>query len=850
MNCNGIDITNPLDRMPEGYFPYLQDVRVIQEGRIESRPGYTTYLTPGGTGNVHSIRRLNDEVERFTTLGFSYNIGQGTEVLSCPDGVCLPVSSGFSGDPLSIINFRPDQSPDPWAYIYDRNKQIKVRADRKVDEIGMAPPPPIIDAEYGPPAWVQIDNGQSAAGWAGSGSAGAPSTQSRFTIAIQTSTVLYNVGTTGWACISVIGFGGLTPLVSEMGTRMRVTLNAGSGNAEEVTVREIHPSGLLTTIAGIQYDSGATGDCTIVLSKQPVDSSFLQRNQMLILGGTEHVRVLSSSLSPDGETYSIRVSTVGTFAIGASVESELTFYIYTINTHGTLEPITSNWVQSINLTAGVSTATLTKAINVDASTAMNRPISMSEDYLHISFYCQPSSIAYIRLRLYLVSAAGDFYEWTISPNELIYGWNDLSIPLSRGIRVGDHTGQTIARINTAEITVVMNTTGTIGFEGWYFFGTYGPEIDQASPTGYVYAARVRDPFTGAYSVPSPQTRWELFPLREQVIVQPAIVATAISDWRVDIYRQGGTLSDMSYVGTSSLSAADTAYPFFDEQPDAVVIANGQVADFTALQPWPILQPQWSGIVNVVGTTVTWVSGDQFDLDLLSNSVILIAGVAYQTYGQPDSVTRLQLFRSAGVQNGVNYQIASPTLAQQPLPFAFGPLEGPLAPVVFALGDPLNPGTLYWSNPATPDAASDANTLEITAPSEPLISGAVWNGLVFVGSRDNLFLVRYSYLQTLGQPTAGAYQFQRLPAPSGMWSRWAVCAGQDGVYYLGRDGVYRATEAGAVSVTDAVLYQLFPHDGEPADGANGLGPVDMNALTSLRLAACDNDIYFDYAAVGD
>jgi hypothetical protein len=281
----------------------------------------------------------------------------------------------------------------------------------------------------------------------------------------------------------------------------------------------------------------------------------------------------------------------------------------------------------------------------------------------------------------------------------------------------------------------------------------------------------------------------------------------------------------------------------------VVIANGQTADFTALQPWPILQPQWSGVVNVVGTTVAWVSGTQFDLNLISGSVILIAGVAYQTYGQPDSATQLQLFRSAGVQSGVNYQVGAPTLAAQPLPLAFGPLEGPLASVVFALGDPLNPGTLYWSNPANPDAASDQNTLEITPPSEPLISGAVWNGLVFVGSRDNLFLVRYSYLQTLGQPTAGAYQFQRLPTPSGIWSRWAICAGQDGVYYLGRDGIYRVNESGAVSITDAVLYQLFPHDGQAAAGANGLNPVDMNALTSLRLAACDNDIYFDYAAVG-
>jgi hypothetical protein len=80
----------------------------------------------------------------------------------------------------------------------------------------------------------------------------------------------------------------------------------------------------------------------------------------------------------------------------------------------------------------------------------------------------------------------------------------------------------------------------------------------------------------------------------------------------------------------------------------------------------------------------------------------------------------------------------------------------------------------------------------------------------------------------------------------MWSRWAVCAGADGVYFLGRDGIYRATEAGAVSITDHRLYPIFPHDGQAAKTTYGMIPPDMTNLPRLRLNAADEDVYFDYS----
>jgi hypothetical protein len=86
----------------------------------------------------------------------------------------------------------------------------------------------------------------------------------------------------------------------------------------------------------------------------------------------------------------------------------------------------------------------------------------------------------------------------------------------------------------------------------------------------------------------------------------------------------------------------------------------------------------------------------------------------------------------------------------------------------------------------------------------------------------------------------------------MWSRWACCSTPVGVAFLGRDGIYIATEQGAVNISDAKLYPLFPHDGQPASsvsfGSSIIEPVDMTALNYLRLTYCDETIRFAYVDV--
>lgn len=849
MNCLGIDLVSPVDRMEPGYFPYLFNTRVVEEGCIEARPGYTAANTPLVLTSLNSIRRLNDTAAIYNALGYTYIVGNGAELWQGPVASLASIDTGYSGKPLSLITFRPENSPSSWMYVYDENKLVKVRPDGLVRSIGFVPPNAAPVATYGRPAMVTLSDGDVITGWTASGTSSAPTDTDRETnTGLTIGSILYDTGSTGWACIVPIastgGFGWT-------GDRMRIVLDPGGGNEELCLVREVHPAVASTTIAAIKYDSGSTGLCSIVLTDYVAN---IERNTVLLLdfggGNDEFVRVLEVVPSPDGVTYSLRCSTTLTHVATETADGAICFYTYTVATHVATEVIEIDYV---NVTQTTGAGAITKTGAIDASMALGRPVSMADDYMHISFFTTSTALlTSLTLRIDIDAAAGtaftaNYLTFAVDITQLGLGWNEIVIPLSEGVRTGTDHLSNLKTVQALQIQIVTTGSMNYGFDCWYLFGTYGPTIQPNSPTGYLYASRYRDSTTGVATTPSPSTRYELFPLRERVLVVPAQSTQSGAD-ALDIYRQGGALSQFTYVGT-----VNNGETFSDEYADDTIAAN-PVIDLTLVQPWSTLQIGLSGTVDVVGTSVTKATGDDFPTKLAAGSIILINGIAYQTYGSPSSSSRLELNRSAGDQTGVAYQIQSPILFGQPLPFAFGPLEGPFSPVVFALGDPLNPGTLYFTNSANSDAAPDTNTLEICAPSEPLISGDCWYTMAIVGSRDNIYRVRYSFLSQASASTNTTYQSEKIPSASGMWSRWACKRGPDGVYFLGRDGIYLANEAQAVCISNDKLYPLFPHDGQVASSVDFGGgsvylPVDMTRLESLRFSVCDWDLYFDYIDTG-
>ncbi len=1079
MDCGGVDLVHAIDKMPPGAFPYLMNARVVQEGRIDARPGYSLWLTMNGGPNLlHSMRVMNDVDLVYNAGGSIQFFGNGTNLYAGPS----LLDTGYSGFPLSLLTFRPESSSTAWMYVYDENKQVKVRSDGVLRSIGLPPPGSQPDVTYGPPAFALINEPVIGRGWVQNGNVASPSLSDRTSSSTPTiGSILYDdpVAGVGWCCIN--------PVVASSsffwaGQRMLVNING-----EQVVVREIHQAIAATSVQSIRYVKGTTGMCTIVLAGSP---SNLERNSLINLaghGGTpvaETVRVLAVTFSPDGSTYSLRCKLTGNHIIGEAVTGVYSWYVWTavphvatdaisvsyesssasqasgtVNTNGT----TVNWAsgQVFNLTwpvgsspgapgattikigvttwtiaavvsttqlvvnaviaagvtitpgiqtgaaysvttpslsgsldllyavtggtvstvgtavswvsgpkftdwptgtkiiinavtykiafvvsdialvltstAGTQTAQAYSIAGVDAQTTgagSGRPITIADDYIHFSIFLQsPQYVADVVFAIDIDPATstvgpggnaftGNFWTWTVpgaqlspnvSGNTVGNSWIEIVVPISSGVRSGNNLALNFSLITALRVQVLTTQTTGFGFDNWYFFGTFGPNIAINSPTGLLYEAVNRDSTTGVTSLPGPQTDYQLFPLHEEILVKPPFSYIAGVD-SLDLYRQGGLLGNFAYIGTAINQLPVNT--FHDIATDTIVAAN-PAPDLTLIQPWPILQLPWSGLVDTVGTIAVWKSGTRFDANLLAASVINISGVAYLTRGQPhetvaansivdanaslvawvsgdkfsltwDTDTTIildgtpfqvasvqsdialtlgssigglhssisaiveytawvELTSSAGTQALVPYQINSPTLAGQSLPFAFGPLEGPVAPVVFALGDLVNAGTLYYSNPSNADAASDKNTLELCTPSEPLISGDVWNGLAFAGSHDNLYTVRYSYLTTIGVESGGptVFQWSRIPAASGIWSRWACTRGPDGVYYLGRDGIYKVTDQGAVNITDDLLYPLFPHDGQSAAGANGLLPVDMARYTELRLVRGDESMLFFY-----
>jgi len=890
MDCKGLDIAHPVDRIPPGYFPYLLNARVVTEGCIEGRPGYTgpansvypNYISVQSPPAVpNSVRRLNDPSGVYASGGYIYVGGAGNGLYAGVEASYIGVDTGYSGYPLSLIPFRPEGSPESWMYVYDENKMAKVRPDGVVRAIGVVPPSVAPNVEYVQPATVDIDTGQEGSGWTASGQLGPISYgEDRTNGASATiGAIVYNTGTTGWCCINP------TLALSNtfwMGLRMKVVL--GSIVPENVVVREIWQAIPNTTVQGIQYDVGNNGMCSVVLNLPiyaiPGGPTGLSRNSLIQID-SEIVRVLEVLVSPDGTAYSLRLSTTTTHGIGASVTGLLSWYCYTVRAHSVGETIASLFLESGTSASG-TVGTLQSTVSVNAASAGGRPIDTANDYMHIALFLQnPQFVENIQLLISLDATPnfnftnpGNTWIWTITQTQLAPStgpvasgdsWIDLVIPISSGVRSGGDLTRTFADISglaiqittTQTLTVtqssesitetegVISTTETItgstltdnycglGFDWWYFFGTYGPTIQPNSPVGYVYASRFRDSSTNVYSVPGPTTLYSLFPLREGVIITPQTSPQAGVD-SIDIYELGGSVDSLLYTSTIVNNAA-SSNSYIMSLPDSTVLELAQAPDLTALQPWPLLLEPISGICNVVGNSVVWVSGDLFNTALLDATAILINGTAYETYGQPTGISTLQLTQDAGVQSGVPFQISSPTAAGQPLPFAFGALEGPFAPVIFALGDLVNGGTLYFCNFSNADNASDANTLELASPSDNLVSGAIYNGICFAGNKDVCFMVRFSYLTTIGASNNTSFMWQKLPVPSGMWSRWTCCTGPDGVYYLGRDGIYKMTEQGAVNISDGQLYPIFPHDGQPAVGVPLLGanipiyPVNMGCV---------------------
>lgn len=161
-------------------------------------------------------------------------------------------------------------------------------------------------------------------------------------------------------------------------------------------------------------------------------------------------------------------------------------------------------------------------------------------------------------------------------------------------------------------------------------------------------------------------------------------------------------------------------------------------------------------------------------------------------------------------------------------FVFGPAyDGTL----FAIKDNL----LYYCKPKQPEYWPALYYVEVTPPQEPLTTGVVHNGQVYVFSKSNAY-----YIQGTGHGTF--LPFRRDSKTGAQSLRGAAAVPGKGIFHSGPDGIYLLSSASDVKLTEQTLEPLFR--GEDAEGMVGVSEMETSWLWPFK-----NSLYFGYSSSG-
>jgi hypothetical protein len=406
----GVNLATPMDRIPPGQYQILRNVRSYSTGEIRTRPGVAALngiAIPDA--NVHSGKQLNDSTGAFASSE-AILLGAGDNLYLAPlsggvIGSPAEIDSGYSGNPLSWNPFSPNQSPNPWVYLGDANKNVKVRIDKTVYRQGILPPNVAPTGTGGNPnptintfQSVTLDSGiGDAAFWTGDGSvitsvsnaAGPTDTIAAF---------LVESFIPGYVDIAVT-----TPangIYYQPGTEILL-------GSETVIIDSVYPAvAHPTTIASIQYVTGTTGAATITLAN--VRPNLVQNSVLQFSSTGEYVLVQSVSLSKDNIP-SIQVTTTHSYTAGAAITGVFSWRTACIFSHSAGATYTFSNIAGIIPSIAANTTvngSMTRTVTIDASTIAGRPIQ-DTDLLNIVTYIG-SNVTELQFQIVLGQAGGGF----------------------------------------------------------------------------------------------------------------------------------------------------------------------------------------------------------------------------------------------------------------------------------------------------------------------------------------------------------------------------------------------------------------------------------------------------------
>lgn len=845
----GMKLNSVADSITPDKYPVAINIRGTGDKSVQTRPGQQLKFT---TSNGFPITDLSTFTSPyfFQPPNFTPRIiaRDNQDVLWDDSGniiFAMPSTNKYLG--CSMIPFRPAASPAPYMYVANGTAYVKLSAPDQVDIIG-AIKVGIAEPQSPPDAAIfqqSVFPYSANPGWTHGGTAAIAVNATR--LADVAGRVLNDP--TPSSNLSTVQVSGSVQYQRE------ALLNI---NGSGFIVQDIFPAGPSPlTISSIFYFSGISGRCIIVpanMAAGPGDSetsiftqnllSSLRRGAMITFGGGDFCYVWSVTVGPDG-TVAIETSTPNPHT------SADTFTILpAIQVLGTPTAFTAITDLAVSYAVTVGIGTQTALLNINPF--VNSGFSFQPDDLFSMGFLIDNLSNLTEMKILIDVGDGsftkNFYYYTIRPSDIAQAvlntatqvaavqilaqrsiidaekaiatgnqqaayssaqfspgsqqWCQIFFNISQFTRVGTDESKSLQTANHIQILWNANATINVQTGSFHVIGGYQPDVGDTNPP-YRYLVRPRASSTGVIGNPSPPTRYGVNPRRTNVLVSlpSALYDSQIDTW--DIFRYGGAVTSFRYIGSAPSNAAF----FIDNFTDAAAQA-GDVIDYDNFEPWPSIDtPLISFTIKVTGTVAQVVIPAPTNaLRWLPGTLVQLAGKnVYTLRKRPTlisgSIYLLEFIENASAAGTVTVNIPEPALANQMVPFMWGPdVNG----TVFAVGDILRPGTLYFSKSFFPDSAPEKYNLELCPPSEPLLGGEVLDGLSFVASSERWWAL-YPQLDNPAQ----RYNFVQQPITRGLASPWGHCNDGVSIYFWAKDGIYSSSQG---SLTNDDLYNLFPHEG--------------------------------------
>ena len=511
----------------------------VQQGELRTRDGQTQLLS--GLSAVHSASRMNLPA----TASFMRFWGDGTNWRrGNTSGTLGTLETGFSGDPLTLLAYRPALTGDPWMLAADSNKIRQASATGSSIPLGLPAPAAAVTAAIadilttGIAAFDTSDGTQAAT----------------------------------WTCTAGVdrndppNAGGLPVAADVTGL---------SGNAVAFTTAPGAATVGYSSVIGraINKDLTTLGGGAVVATDQDLIHLWLRLSRPDYLEEVRVYFVCSSGFDP-------------TVVPGTNAS---------VNTDGFVKAIRPHDI----------TGFLENTISALAAGTIARDNALLDDFLAnagsglVPGTVEPLGSGSGATAPSQVSGAASLPTQAsvqLTPGRETWSeFGNVDRPLRRGefVRFGSTAGRGWDTI-TGLVIVVQTSVAqviTLACDDWFLTGGYPLDSTEATATPYDYRVTNYHTITGDESNPSPEMAETAYldALRQRINVQP--VAYGDVNVRQRVYRRGGSLgTDWYYVGVNTTDGA----LFTDEESDDTAVASATL-ELDNYQPVPS--------VNTAGVTI-------------------------------------------------------------------------------------------------------------------------------------------------------------------------------------------------------------------------------------------------------